>query len=88
MSVSPVTIELTHNWGREQPYSHGSGFGHIAIRVPDVYAATAQLADGGVKVTRPAGPMKSGTEVIAFVEDPDGYRVELVTARRSEIESQ
>ena len=79
-AVDPVTIELTHNWAQAEAYTHGSGFGHIAIRVPDVYAATAALAERGVKVTRPAAPMQSGTEVIAFVEDPDGYRVELVTA--------
>ena len=77
--ANPVTIELTHNWDQREAYNHGSGFGHIAIRVPDVYAATAALTERGVKVTRPAAPMQSGTEVIAFVEDPDGYRVELVT---------
>ena len=76
----PVTIELTHNWDSSEQYVAGSGFGHISLRVPDVYAATDHLAALGVTVTRPAGPMASGTEVIAFVADPDGYRIELVTA--------
>ncbi len=75
---NPVTIELTHNWDRDEAYSHGSGFGHIALRVPDVYAATAAAQAAGAKVVRPAGPMQAGTEVIAFVTDPDGYRIELV----------
>ena len=57
----PVTIELTHNWEAPNTYTHGSGFGHIALRAPDVYAATAALAARGVKVARPAGPMKSST---------------------------
>jgi lactoylglutathione lyase len=75
---NPVTVELTHNWDQAEDYSYGSGFGHIALRVPDVYAATAAAQEAGANVVRPAGPMKSGTEVIAFVNDPDGYRIELV----------
>ena len=56
----------------------GEGFGHIAIAVPDAYKACDSLAAEGVTITRPAGPMKHGTTVIAFVEDPDGYKIELI----------
>jgi lactoylglutathione lyase len=72
------TIELNHNWDRAEDYSHGNGFGHIALRVPDVYAATAAAEEAGASVLRAAGPMKAGTEVISFLVDPDGYRIELV----------
>ena len=73
-----TVIELTHNWGG-QAYTLGTGFGHLALGVADVYAAARSLADAGVKVLRPAGPLKGDpNEVIAFIEDPDGYRVELV----------
>ena len=75
-----AAIELTHNWDQAEPYGHGSGFGHLAIEVPDVYAACEHLAREGVTITRPAGPMKHGSRVIAFVEDPDGYKVELTDA--------
>lgn len=71
-------IGLTHNWGRKEPYSVGDGLGHIGIAVPDPYIACEKLLAAGVKVTRPAGPMKHGTTVIAFIEDPDGYRIELI----------
>jgi lactoylglutathione lyase len=73
----PAAIELTYNWDRAEPYPTGEAFGHIAIEVPDVYATCDRLAKNGVKIVRPAGPMKHGTRVIAFVEDPDGYKVEL-----------
>ena len=72
-----AVIELTHNWGVEH-YELGTGFGHIALEVPDAYAACAEITKRGGKVTRPAGPMKHGTTVIAFVEDPDGYKIELI----------
>ena len=72
-----AVIELTHNWGVES-YELGTGFGHIALEVPDAYAACAEITKRGGKVTRPAGPMKHGTTVIAFVEDPDGYKIELI----------
>ena len=72
-----TVIELTHNWGQQEPYELGSGFGHLAIGVPDVYATCAGLEKEGVKIPRPAGPMKHGGGVIAFVEDPDGYKIEL-----------
>ena len=73
-----TVLELTHNWGQEKPYDLGSAFGHIAIGVPDVYAACDRLATEGVSIPRPAGPMKHGGSVIAFIEDPDGYKIELV----------
>lgn len=74
-------IELTHNWGREQPYQLGDAFGHLAIGVPDIHAACDRLAKEGVKIPRPPGPMKHGATVIAFVEDPDGYKIELIEKR-------
>ena len=73
-----TVIELTHNWEQAEPYALGSAFGHLAIGVPDVYKACEALAAAGVKVPRPAGPMAHGGSVIAFIEDPDSYRIELV----------
>ncbi len=72
-----AVIELTHNWGVEK-YDLGTGFGHIALEVPNAYAACDEIKKRGGKVTREAGPMKHGTTVIAFVEDPDGYKIELI----------
>lgn len=71
-------IELTHNWGQSEPYQIGTGFGHVALGVKDIYGACEKLAAAGAKIPRPPGPMKHGTSVIAFVEDPDGYKIELV----------
>jgi lactoylglutathione lyase len=73
-----AVIELTHNWGRVEPYEIGTGFGHLALGVPDVYKTCEQLAAAGAKVTRAPGPMKFGGSVIAFIEDPDGYKIELI----------
>jgi lactoylglutathione lyase len=76
--LTAPAIELTHNWGSHE-YLAGTGFGHVALAVPNVYGALAALAGTGVPVLRPAGPLKgSPTEVIAFIEDPDGYKIELV----------
>jgi len=76
-----TVIELTHNWGAGT-YDLGTAFGHIAIGVCDIYEATRQLRDAGVKFTRPPGPLKGDSgELIAFVEDPDGYKVELIQLR-------
>lgn len=75
---SNTVVELTHNWDQEEPYELGAGFGHLAIGVPDIYGTCEQLAAEGVNIPRPPGPMKHGTTVIAFVEDPDGYKVELI----------
>lgn len=72
-----AVIELTHNWDTAS-YDLGNGYGHIAIAVPDAYKACEELRARGGKVAREAGPMKHGTTVIAFVEDPDGYKVELI----------
>jgi lactoylglutathione lyase len=73
-----TVIELTHNWDQTEPYNLGSAFGHLAVGVPDVYKACERLAAAGVKIPRPAGPMAHGGSVIAFIEDPDGYRIEPV----------
>lgn len=70
-------IELTHNWGVDR-YEPGTGYGHIALAVEDAHTACAEIKTRGGKVTREAGPMKGGTTVIAFVEDPDGYKIELI----------
>ncbi|HUC60883.1 MAG TPA: lactoylglutathione lyase [Alphaproteobacteria bacterium] len=73
-----TVIELTHNWPRQEPYAMGEAFGHLAISTPDIYGACARLAAEGVKIPRPPGPMKHGGSVIAFIEDPDGYKIELI----------
>lgn len=70
-------IELTYNWGVSQ-YEPGSAFGHIAIGVPDARAACQRIKAAGGQVTREAGPVKGGSTVIAFVTDPDGYKIELI----------
>lgn len=72
-----AVLELTHNWDTPA-YEMGNGFGHIALEVDDAYAACEQIKARGGKVVREAGPMKHGTTVIAFAEDPDGYKVELI----------
>jgi lactoylglutathione lyase len=72
-----TVIELTHNWDTKS-YDIGNGFGHLAIAVPDAYKACEDVKKRGGKVTREAGPMKHGTTVIAFVEDPDGYKIEFI----------
>ena len=76
-----AAIELTHNWGVES-YEIGTGYGHIALEVEDAYAACAQIKERGGVVTREAGPMKHGSTVIAFVQDPDGYKIELIQRKR------
>lgn len=72
-----AVLELTHNWDTSG-YEPGNGFGHLAIEVDDAYAACTRIKVLGGKVVREAGPMKHGTTVIAFVEDPDGYKIELI----------
>lgn len=72
-----TVLELTHNWDTER-YELGTAYGHIAIAVDDVYAACEAIRARGGKVVREAGPMKGGTTVLAFVEDPDGYKIELL----------
>jgi len=72
-----AVLELTHNWDTAA-YDLGNGYGHIALAVPDAAVACAAIRKQGGKVVREAGPMKHGTTIIAFVEDPDGYKVELI----------
>ncbi|MCE7914141.1 MAG: lactoylglutathione lyase [Nitrosomonas sp. PRO4] len=72
-----TVLELTHNWDITS-YNLGEGFGHIAIEVDDAYQACENTKKNGGKVTREAGPMKHGTTVIAFIEDPDGYKIEFI----------
>jgi lactoylglutathione lyase len=72
-----AALELTHNWDTSS-YDLGKGYGHVAIEVDDAYAACAEIKKRGGIVTREAGPMKHGTTVIAFVQDPDGYKIELI----------
>ncbi|NMG63858.1 lactoylglutathione lyase [Azoarcus indigens] len=75
-----AVIELTHNWDTDK-YELGNAYGHIALEVPDARKACDEIRNRGGKVVREAGPMKHGTTVIAFVEDPDGYKVELIEQR-------
>lgn len=72
-----TVLELTHNWGKST-YDIGDAYGHIALGVPDIYSACDKIRDQGGRISREPGPMKHGTTVIAFVEDPDGYKVELI----------
>jgi len=72
-----AVLELTHNWDTTS-YDMGSGFGHVAVEVEDAYRTCDEVKKRGGKVTREPGPMKHGTTVIAFVEDPDGYKIEFV----------
>jgi lactoylglutathione lyase len=75
-----AVIELTYNWGTDR-YDLGNGFGHVALEVDDAYRACEEIKARGGRVVREAGPMKHGTTVIAFVEDPDGYKIELIQKR-------
>jgi len=72
-----TALELTYNWGQES-YEKGSGFGHLAIEVDDVYEAADTIKRANGKIIREAGPMNAGATIIAFVEDPDGYQIELI----------
>ena len=75
--IDHAVIELTYNWGVDK-YDMGKAFGHFAIEVPDVYQACEEIRSKGCKILRDAGPMNSGATIIAFVEDPDGYAIELI----------
>lgn len=75
-----TALELTYNWDT-RGYDLGNGFGHLAIEVEDVYQATARIRQQGGKILRDAGPMNAGNTIIAFVEDPDGYQIELLAAK-------
>jgi lactoylglutathione lyase len=76
-----TVIELTYNWNQSEPYELGNAFGHIALGVPDIYATCAALEESGVVIARKPGQMKHGTTVIAFIEDPDGYKIELIECK-------
>lgn len=76
-------LELTHNWDVDQ-YELGNGYGHIALEVEDVYKACEDIRNRGGKITREPGPMKHGTSILAFIEDPDGYKVELLSPSRGD----
>jgi lactoylglutathione lyase len=76
-------IELTYNWGVDK-YELGTGYGHIALEVDDVYKACEDIRSRGGKITREPGPMKHGTSILAFVEDPDGYKIELLSPQRKD----
>jgi lactoylglutathione lyase len=73
-----TVIELTHNWGQKTPFEIGTAFGHLAVGVGDIHGTCEILGAEGVKIPRPPGPMKHGGSVIAFIEDPDGYKIELI----------
>lgn len=77
-----TVLELTHNWDTKS-YELGTGYGHVALEVEDAYKACEDVKSRGGKVTREAGPMKHGTTVIAFVEDPDGYKIEFIQRSRA-----
>ncbi len=72
-----TVLELTYNWG-DHEYDHGNAFGHLCMQVDDVYKACEDVKAKGCIVTREAGPVKGGTQVIAFIKDPDGYQIELI----------
>ena len=72
-----AVIELTHNWGQKE-YKKGDAFGHIALGVQDIYEVCQSLSKSGCKITRKPGPMKNSETILAFVEDPDGYKIELI----------
>jgi lactoylglutathione lyase len=73
-----AVVELTYNWDQTAPYEIGTGFGHLALGVQDIYAVCAELEKQGASIPRKPGPMKHGTTHIAFIQDPDGYKVELI----------
>jgi lactoylglutathione lyase len=79
--ASHTVLELTHNWGVET-YDIGTAFGHLALGVPDIYGTCDKLRAAGVKISREPGPVKFGTTVIAFIEDPDGYKIELIEQKK------
>ena len=78
LEESGAVIELTFNWDQEIAYDIGTGYGHIALGVSDIYSTCRQLRESGARIIREPGPMKHGKTVIAFIEDPDGYQLELI----------
>jgi lactoylglutathione lyase len=78
---SHTVLELTYNWGKDDGYELGTAFGHLALGVPDIYGTCDSLRRAGAKIAREPGPVKFGTTVIAFIEDPDGYKIELIECK-------
>jgi lactoylglutathione lyase len=78
-----AVLELTHNWDTAS-YEMGTGYGHVALAVDDVYAACDRIRGKGGNITREPGPMKHGSSILAFVEDPDGYKIELLEEKRAD----
>jgi len=78
-----AVLELTHNWDTPS-YDLGNGYGHVALAVDDVYAACDRIREKGGRITREPGPMKHGSTILAFVEDPDGYKIELLGEKRAD----
>jgi len=78
-----AVLELTHNWDTPS-YDLGNGYGHVALAVDDVYAACERIREKGGRITREPGPMKHGSTILAFVEDPDGYKIELLGEKRAD----
>ncbi len=72
-----TNLELTYNWDQEKNYEKGTAWGHLAIKVPDVYAASEYLRQQGVEFSKDPSPMKGGVRILAFIKDPDGYSIEL-----------
>ena len=72
-----TNLEITYNWDQEEDYTKGNAWGHLAIKVPDVYSASEYLKHHGVEFTKEPSPMKGGTRILAFIKDPDGYPIEL-----------
>ncbi len=72
-----ANLELTYNWDQTEPYQRGNAWGHIALKVSDVHAASEYLKNEGIEFTKEPGPMKNGTRILAFIKDPDGYPIEL-----------
>lgn len=76
-----TVLELTHNWDQKEPYEIGTAYGHIALGVSDIFGTCEKLAAAGVAIPRPPGAMQHGSTVIAFIQDPDGYKIELIQSR-------
>ena len=76
--TSNTVVELTHNWNQQENYDQGNAFGHLAIGVPNIYDTCEKLSAEHVSISRPPGPMKHGGATIAFIDDPDGYKIELI----------
>ncbi|TFZ03439.1 lactoylglutathione lyase [Ramlibacter rhizophilus] len=79
--INHAVVELTHNWDQDKAYDIGNAYGHLAIAVDDIYATCEELKRKGANITRAPGPMKNDTLHLAFVQDPDGYKIELIDSK-------